>query len=91
MLKCGLTHPIHKGDSKMLCSNYRPISIIPIFSKILEKLMHKKLTSFLDKYDLLYEYQYGFQKGKSMEHAILDLNFNIIKTIEKKKKCAQYS
>ena len=79
MLKCGLIHPIHKGGSKMLCSNYRPISILPIFSKILEKLMHKR---FLDKYDLLYEHQYGFQK-KSIEHAILDLNFNIIKTIEK--------
>ena len=86
MLKCRLIHPTHKGDSKMLCSNYRPISILPIFSKILEKLMYKRLTSFLDKYDLLYEHQYGFQKRKSTEHAILDLNFNIIKTIEKEEK-----
>ena len=86
MLKCGLIYPIHKGDSIMLCSNYRPISILPIFSKILEKLMYKRLTSFLDKYDLLHEHQYGFQKRKSMEHAILDLNFNIIKTIGKKEK-----
>ena len=86
MLKCGLIHPIHKGDSKMLCSNYRPMSILPIFSKILEKLMYKRLTSFIDKYDLLHEHQYGFQKKKGTEHAILVLNFNIIKTIGKKEK-----
>ena len=85
-LKCGLIHPIHKGDSKFLCSNYRPISILPIFSKILEKLMHKRLTSFLEKFELLYNHQFGFQKGKSTEHAILDLNFNIIKALEKKEK-----
>ena len=48
--------------------------------------MHQRLTSFLDKYDLLYEHQYGFQKGKSTENAISDPNFNIIKTIGKKEK-----
>ena len=85
-LKVGLIHPIHKGDSNMICSNYRPISILPIFSKILEKLMHKRLTSFLEKHKLLFKHQYGFQKGKSTEHAILDLHSNIIKAIETKEK-----
>ena len=85
-LKVGLIHPIHKGQSNMICSNYRPISILPIFSKILEKLMHKRITSFLEKHELLFKHQYGFQKGKSTEHAILDLHSNIIKAIEKKEK-----
>ena len=85
-LKVGLIHPIHKGDSNNICSNYRPISILPVFSKILEKLMHKRLTSFLEKHELLFKHQYGFQKGKSTEHAILDLHSNIIKAIEKKEK-----
>ena len=66
----------------MLCSNYRPISILPIFSKILEKLMHKILTSVLDSYNILYKHQYGFQRGKSTDHAILDLHANIIKAVE---------
>ena len=65
----------------MLCPNYRPIPILPIFSKILETLIHKSLTSFLDRY-ILYKHQYGFQRGKSTDHAILDLHTNIIKTVE---------
>ena len=60
----------------MLCSNDRPISILPIFSKILEKLMHKRLTSFLDRQI----------RGKSTDHAILDLHTNIIKTVESREK-----
>ena len=47
-LKSTVIYSVHKGETKMLCSNYRPLSILPIFSKILEKLMHKRLTSFLD-------------------------------------------
>ena len=43
-LKSAVICPIHKGETKMLCSNYRPISILPIFSKILEKLINKRLT-----------------------------------------------
>ena len=62
-----------------------------MFSKILEKLMHKRLTSFLENYEILFKYQYGFQKGKSTEHAIIDLHSNIIKAIEKKKKHVQFS
>ena len=85
-LKIEVIYPIHKGDSKFICSNYRPISILLIFSKILEKLMHKRLTSFLEKYEILFKHQYGFQKGKSTEHAIIDLHSNIIKATEKKRK-----
>ena len=85
----GTFYPIHKGDSKMLCSNYRPISILPIFSKLLEKLMHKRLLDYLNKYKILHDHQFGFQKGKSTEDEALDLYTNIIKAIEKHEKtCA---
>ena len=70
-LKSAVIYPIRKGETKILCSNYRPISILHIFSKILEKLMHKRLTSFLDRY-ILYKHQYSFQRGKSTDHAALD-------------------
>ena len=73
---------MHKSDSKLLYSNYRPISILPLFSKTLEKLMHHRLMDYLIKYKFLYEHQFGFQKGKSTEHAILDLHSNLIKAIE---------
>ena len=66
-------NPIHKSESKMLCSNYHSISILPLFSKIFERLMFNRTYSFVDKHDILYKKQFGFQKGKSTEHAILDL------------------
>ena len=48
--------------------------------------MQKRLTSFLDRYNILYKHQYGFQRGKSTEHAILDLHTNIIKAVESTEK-----
>ena len=62
--------------------NYRPIPVLPIFSKILEQIMNKQLVAFLDKYKIIYKHQYGFQKTKSTSLAILDLiskSFNRLK------------
>ena len=80
-LKVDMVYPIHKGDSETVCSNYRSISILPIFSKLLAKLMHKRLSEYLNKYNILYDHEFGFQKGKSTEHAALDLYANIMKAI----------
>jgi hypothetical protein len=82
-LKKTKVFPIHKADSKMTTSNYRPISILPIISKILERLMHKRLVNFFEKHDTIYKHQFGFQKHKSTEHAILDIYSKIIKSLEK--------
>ena len=49
----------------MQCSNYWPISILPIFSKILERVMLNRLMGFLGKYDIFFKHQFGFQKRKS--------------------------
>ena len=76
--------PIHKGDSKMIVSNYRPISLLPIFGKIFEKIIFKRLTAFILKHNILYEKQYGFQTGKSTEHAIIDIQHQILEALEKK-------
>ena len=48
-LKIAFIHPIHKGKSKLMCSNYRPMTILPILSKIFEKLMYKRLYDFFQK------------------------------------------
>ena len=50
--------------------------------------MHTRLMDFIIKHDITFKYQYGFQKGKSTEHAILDLYFNIITANEKQEKSA---
>ena len=85
-LKLTKVIPIHKANSKMIVSNYRPISLIPLFSKVFEKLMHKRIMDFLIKQNILSKKQYGFQKNKSTEHAILDMQSKIIDAIEKREK-----
>ena len=59
---------------------------LPILIRIFEKLVHKRLINYLDKYELLFKHQYGFQRGKSTEHAILDLYKNVVDDIEKEEK-----
>ena len=61
--------PTHNGKPKMECSNYRPISFLPLFSKIIERLLYNRLVSFVTKYDILYQHQYGFQSDRSIELA----------------------
>ena len=84
-LKSAVIYPIHKAETKMLFSNYRPISILPICSKIIEKLVHKRKTLFPDRYNILYKHRYSFQRGKPTDHAVHDLYTNLIKTVENRK------
>lgn len=65
--------PIFKSGQKNLFSNYRPISLLPAFSKILEKIVCNRLMLFLDKHDILYQHQYGFRKKHSTIHPIIHL------------------
>ncbi len=54
--------PIHKSKEQDLRTDYRPISLFPALSKMLEQVMHKRLYSFLQKSNILYKHQYGFRK-----------------------------
>ena len=85
-LKYAKVLPIHEGKSKLECGNYRPISLLPLFSKILERLMYNRLLSFITKHNILYQHQYGFQKSKSTELAINTLLTDVIESLENKKK-----
>jgi hypothetical protein len=62
-LKYSVIKPIHKKGDKSLLSNYRPISLLTSFSKIVEKIMNNILVSHLKKYEILNPNQYGFQKS----------------------------
>ena len=75
---------MHKGGSKLLLTNYRPISILPTLSKILEQLMQTRLVKYLEVHKVIYQHQFGFQKNKSTNLAILDAHAKIIKAIENK-------
>ena len=76
--------PIHKGESKMIPSNYRPISLLPIFGKIFEKIIFARLTNFINKFKIIYDKQYGFQRGKSTEYALLDIQNCILNALERR-------
>ena len=76
-LKLAKVIPLHKGDSVLTVSNYRPISLLPIFSKIFERLIYNQLIDFINKNKILDDLQFGFQKNKSTEHAISSIVNNI--------------
>ena len=72
-LKIAKVAPVYKGRESYLLENYRPVSILPAFSKIFEKLMNKRLVDYLDKNKVLYEYQFGFRKMYSTSNAVITL------------------
>jgi len=86
-LTCSRTVPVFKSGSKNLCDNYRPISLVPTFSKILEKIVAVKLTNHLDLNNLLYKHQYGFQRGKQTEHNLIHLLNYVSNAINSNKYC----
>ena len=65
--------PIFKSGSKAEFNNYRPISLLSQFSKILEKLYNKRLEQFVNKNKVLSNSQYGFRSSMSTSHALIDL------------------
>ena len=81
-LKVAKIIPIYKCDDKKLISNYRSISILPVFSKILEKVLYNRLLEFIDKHNILSSNQYGFRKNTSTSMALLDLVDKISASIE---------
>lgn len=81
-LKKALVIPIFKGGEENDFSNYRPISILPIISKIVEKCMAKRLTTFFENYNCFSDSQYGFRKGRNTTQGILNLTATIIESFE---------
>ena len=62
-MKCARVIPLFKSGLTSLFTNYRPVSVPPAFSKILEKLVYNRLVKYLEKYDILSSNQYGFRKN----------------------------
>ena len=63
-------------------NNYRPVFILPILSKMFERIVYSRVYSFLEKYNLLNHSQYGFRKGKSTIQALLDQIKFVYKNID---------
>lgn len=86
ILKSSIIHPIHKGGPKDDINNYRPIAVLSVISKIIEKLINNRIKKYLTSKNLLSNNQYGFRDGRSTEEAVLALTENISKHLDKAKK-----
>ena len=75
--------PFYKSGDKNTLGNYRPVAILPLFSKIWEKLFYDRLMKFLDRHNILYTHQYGFRPKYSIDYAVMSLQNYIIKEFEK--------
>ena len=72
-LKTAKVVPIFKSGDRQHISNYRPISVLPYFSKFFEKVMHERIMSYITAKNILYNGQFGFRKGLSTHMAVLEM------------------
>ena len=84
-LKIAKVITLFKKGNPELPSNYRPISLLPIFSKVFEKLMYRRLYKFLELNNILYSLQFGFQENHSIDHALVSLTEAVRNTLANKR------
>ena len=80
--KLAMVIPVYKKGSTMYCNNYRPISLLSIFNKLLEKLVFGRINCFIDKHNILHYKQFGFRAKHSRLHAILSITDQIHTAVE---------
>ena len=85
LFKISKTIPIFKKGSRLLVSNYRPISLLSNLNKILEKLVHIRVYKFLENFHCLYSLQFGFRQKHSTNHALIDITETIRNALDNKK------
>jgi len=83
ILKIAKVTPLHKKDSKLDYLNYRPISLLSVFSKIYEKLIYSRTYHFLCENKLINSKQFGFRSNHSTNHALLNITERIKALVDK--------
>ena len=86
-LKIAAVTPLYKAKDPMMFNNYRPISLISVFAKILERLMYNRLLKFINKNQLFNKHQFGFRDKHSTFMALIILIENLVNAIDNGK-CA---
>ena len=77
--------PIFKKGSRLLVSNYRPISLLSNLNKIFEKIIFKRVSSFVEKNDILFSQQFGFRSKHSTTHALVNITEKIRSALDQDK------
>jgi Reverse transcriptase (RNA-dependent DNA polymerase) len=86
--KLAVVTPIFKNGSRLSVDNYRPISVLPVLNKIVERAIHTRLTEyFVSRHRLIYSHQFGFRAKSGTENAAIELNNMLLKAFDEKK-CA---
>ena len=85
LMKVAKVIPLFKSGKNNTFTNYRPVSLLPQFSKILEKLFNKRLDAFLKKYNILTENQYGFRENRSTSLALMELVEDLTQSLDNRK------
>jgi len=83
-LKFSEVRPLFKNGDITEFSNYRPISLLTSFSKIIEKIIYKRLYSYLNDNNILVDDQYGFREKLSTKMAIYTLLNNVLSSLGRK-------
>ncbi len=83
-LKIARVIPLYKSGDRSDITNYRPISLLPVFSKIFEKLIHSRVSSFLEKHNVIYNKQFGFRKRHSTIHALNTAVTQVVNSLNSK-------
>ena len=83
VLKTAKVIASYKGGSSEEVNNYRPISLLSIFDKIMEKLMKIRLYDFLEEHDILFKNQFGFRNRSSTAHSLIEITESIKESIDK--------
>ena len=81
VLKTAKVIPILKKDSKLDYSSYRPISLLSNIEKILEKRLYRRLYTFLNKKNIIYDIQFGSRQQHSTSHALSNIAENVRKAL----------
>jgi hypothetical protein len=81
-LKRSIVTPVYKSGERDNVSNYRPISILPALSKVLEKILNGRLLEYLNKYNILSPFQFGFRQGRSTEDAVVALSSLVTENLD---------
>ena len=89
-MKISVITPLFKKGKPDVINNYRPITLLSQFSKILEKIISNRFLHFIDKHNLLYATQYGCIRNSSTSYALYD-HYNFIESnLERNNKLAHY-